>query len=218
MSTTDLYKVLRPDGVASVSGYLWPLPKRDARGHIRRRWLAARGPLRMCTVGLHLTDRTHIGHWLPSHGPFVVWRVDADGEMVGPDGDGKSAWRRARLVAPAIEVDTPERQRAWAAFTGSHRSWKDDPDLVGAWEGWVRLRDAEHPARPIFGVDALPPSERICAAWPTASTIESRNHARMVRRTAKLLGINPALDRAVVRLARNGQLADAFALAGWVQR
>lgn len=210
---TELYKVLDPDGTARITGFQWPLPKRPGRPG---RWVTVKGDLRMCGVGLHVTAQETLSTWIPAVGRFVVWRVEVDGDSI--KGSDKSAWRRARLIEPVIVVDTDELLKVWQAFTKADKVWKRQPNLPMLWQRFLRFRDPANRARPIFGVDELPAAERICPAWPAASTIESQRHQAMVRRTRRILGIDPAIDRAVQSLSRHGQLAAAFELAGWRQR
>jgi len=107
-----LYKTLSPDGRSLHGGDLqWSLPKDGRPGE----WHEAKGELRKCRVGIHLTDDP-ARWWMPE---CRVFEVEADG-IVGncaDDEDRKLVCRRARLIR---EVSRDDQAALRIYYSGSH--------------------------------------------------------------------------------------------------
>jgi len=149
---TAYYKVLTADNRSGHGGDLaWSLPTANGDGTwTPGAWHEVAGPVRVCERGLHLTTE-------PMRWPLAgmrVYRAEGGGDAQ-TDGD-KTAFRRARLLAPADEA-VP----SW---------WRDVESFVASIAAvpWFRPQGDPDPAWIVFETRAAARDAVRGAAWGAA--------------------------------------------------
>ena len=149
---TAYYKVLTADNRSGHGGDLaWSLPTANGDGTwTPGAWHEVAGPVRVCERGLHLTTE-------PMRWPLAgmrVYRAEGGGDAQ-TEGD-KTAFRRARLLAPADEA-VP----SW---------WRDVESFVASIAAvpWFRPQGDPDPAWIVFETRAAARDAVRGAAWGAA--------------------------------------------------
>jgi hypothetical protein len=228
---TTYYKVTGPAGEPINGGSgAWSLPKRVGRRWKPGAWRRAKGPLELCRNGLHLVEEGDVGTWL--RGDCVVWEAEARGRILADH--NKVAVREARLLRPIAKVnpgqwarfqkvqslDQPtlaafrvfQRQDARIEAAAQRQRAREAKAAAVAAEAERKRREEMFALTPgqklIFGQHRMEHEPaRTCPAWPSLEALEKREWRKTVRRTAKILGIPPKLDRAALQIAKEDPAA-----------
>jgi hypothetical protein len=130
------YKVLI-DGRSPFTRWQWPPATADGPGA----WVQARGPVGLCTNGVHACTAAQLPPWL---GP-ELWMVELDGEIVATDAAVVAS--RARLLSRVARWDGGTRAEFMANCAGragaAVAQWPAGEPLLGSIE---RLSAAGHVA------------------------------------------------------------------------